>query len=55
MEGQPKQRSTQAIIGDIVQMGFERWRVERVLQGMVAEGKPIDLNAVVDRVMAEQR
>jgi hypothetical protein len=36
-------------------MGFEQHRVEAVLQSMVQQGKQVDLNAVVDTLMAQQR
>jgi uncharacterized membrane-anchored protein YhcB (DUF1043 family) len=52
---QGAQRSTQQVISDICAIGFERRRVEQVLQSMVQEGKQIDLNAVVDVLMSEQR
>jgi hypothetical protein len=47
--------STQQVIHDICQMGFEQHRVEAVLQSMVQQGKQVDLNAVVDTLMAQQR
>ena len=51
----PTARSTAEVVSDICAMGFERRHVEHVLQNMVREGKAIDLNAVVDVLMAETR
>jgi UBA-like domain (DUF1421) len=51
----PAPRSTAQVVSDICAIGFERHRVERVLQSMVQEGKSIDLNAVVDVLVSEQR
>lgn len=48
-------RSTQQVVSDICQIGFERRRVESVLAEMLQSGKEIDLNAVVDRLMSESR
>lgn len=52
---EPMSRSTQQVISDICAIGFERRRVEAVLSEMLQSGKDIDLNAVVDKLMAEQR
>lgn len=47
--------STQQIVNDICQMGFERSQVERVLASMLNQGKGVDLNAVVDTLMQQSR
>lgn len=47
--------STQQIVNDICQMGFERGQVERVLASMLNQGKGVDLNAVVDTLMQQSR
>ena len=50
-----QQLSTQQVIREICAMGFAQRQVEAVLASMVAQGKQIDLNAVVDALMAQTR
>ena len=45
------QMSTQQVVQDLCQMGFEKHRIEAVMAQMIRAGQNIDLNVIVDRLM----
>lgn len=57
-QGQPDSQGQQAavplekVIDDVAVMGFSREHVRSVLQELMAQGKSIDLNVVLDRLGA---
>jgi len=43
--------STQQVVQDLCQMGFEKARIEAVIATMISNRQSIDLNVIVDRLM----
>lgn len=47
--------STASLVQELCSMGFNRWKVESTINELIQGGQNLDLNAIVDRLMADSR